>query len=213
MSLVMALPFAAYLMGSLPISLWVGKRWGGRDLRKVGSGNLGATNVLRVAGRVPALLAFGGDAAKGALPVLVGEVLSAPRATLALCVLTAVLGHMFSPWLGFRGGKGVATAFGGFLVLAPMATGFSLLVFILLVYRYRYVSLGSICAVLAFPLIWLLLARFGDQPSPGEAPLAVAVAIGFLVLWRHADNIRRLRGGDEARIGNSVAERTPEVRP
>ena len=207
------LPVAAFLFGSMPISLWVGRRWGGRDLRNVGSGNLGATNVLRVAGRGPALLAFGGDAAKGAIPVLLGQVLSASEAHLALSVLTAVLGHIFSPWLGFRGGKGVATAFGGFLLLAPIVAGCALVVFVLLVYRYRYVSLGSICSVLAFPLIWLLLARLGRQEPPGQIALAVAVAIGLLVLWRHADNIRRLRGGCEARIGNSMVETSSEVRP
>ena len=210
------LPLAAYLIGSLPVSLWVGRRWGRRDLRTAGSGNLGATNVLRVAGRGPALLAFLGDAAKGAVAVLLGRELAAPEGYLALAVLSAVLGHMFSPWVRFRGGKGVATAFGGFLLLAPAVAGCALLVFVALVVRYRYVSLGSICSVLAFPLIWLLLARFGDHPPPGEVTLGAAVAIGFLVLWRHAGNIRRLRGGSEAQIGGSVggsaAESSTEAR-
>lgn len=204
------LPLAAYLIGSLPVSLWVGRRWGGRDLRTTGSGNLGATNVLRVAGRGPALLAFAGDAAKGAMPVLLGQQLGASEGYLALAVLAAVLGHMFSPWVRFRGGKGVATAFGGFLLLAPVVAGCALLIFVGLVTVYRYVSLGSICAVLAFPLIWLLLARFGSHEPPGEVTLAAAVATGFLVLWRHAANIRRLIGGSEAQIGRSVGRSAAE---
>lgn len=207
------LPALGFLLGSLPISLWVGRRWAARDLRAVGSGNVGATNVLRVAGRGPALLAFAGDAAKGAAPVLLGRALGVDEGQAAVAVLGAVLGHMFSPWIGFRGGKGVATAFGGFLPLAPAVTVCALMVFVALVYRFRYVSLGSICAVVSFPLLWLLIARFGGPPPAGEVGLSVAAAIGFLVVWRHADNIRRLRGGREARLGGPIVESPPEARP
>lgn len=206
-----ALPLMAYLMGSLPVSLWVGRLASGRDLRRVGSGNPGATNVLRVAGRMPALVAFAGDSAKGAFPVLLGQALSMGEGYLAVSAMTAVLGHMFSPLLRFRGGKGVATAFGGFLVLAPFVAACALAVFVILVGWQRYVSLGSICAVLSFPLIWLVLSLVGWLRPPSTAAFAASLAVGLLVLWRHADNIRRLRGGCETRIGQGVVEEKSEV--
>ena len=208
----MALPVVAYLLGALPVSLWVARGWSGRDLRRVGSGNTGATNVLRTAGWFPAVLAFLGDAAKGALPVLLGEYLAVSERILAATALAAVLGHVFSPLLRFRGGKGVATALGGFSVLAPLVALCVVGLFIVLVWTTRYVSVGSICAVLSFPLIWLGLSFWGWEQPPTIALLAATSAVGALVLWRHADNLRRLWQGSETRVGARLAGGQREMR-
>src|SRR5579864_6913698 len=139
---LMAIPVAAYLLGSIPFGLLFTRLFGGGDVRKSGSGNIGATNVARVAGPLPGILTLVFDAAKGAAAVwLAGRFSSDSAAWMAIAALAALAGHCFPAWLNFHGGKGVATAAGVFLVLCPLAFLGSLLVFILVVAFWRYVSL------------------------------------------------------------------------
>ena len=132
----------AYLLGAIPFGYLIVKERAGVDVRSVGSGNVGATNVLRVAGKLPGIGVLVMDMAKGCFPVLVGRLLGMAPEILAAAAVAAVLGHVFPVFLGFRGGKGVATAMGAFLALAPIATMTSVVTFILLVVWKRYVSLS-----------------------------------------------------------------------
>jgi acyl phosphate:glycerol-3-phosphate acyltransferase len=193
-------PILAYLLGSMPFGLMLARIFAGADLRRLGSGNIGATNVRRVAGNRPGLAVLLLDAGKGALPALMALSLVDPAGTLGaayagLVALCAFAGHLFPVYLKFRtGGKGVATAAGAFLVLAPAALGLSLLVFVLLVCLTDRVSVGSLAAAGFLPLAVHLTAR--------PLPLTVcAVIAGALIVWRHQANIRRLLTGREPRAG------------
>lgn len=194
----------AYLLGAIPFGYLIVKERAGVDVRSVGSGNVGATNVLRVAGKLPAIGVLTMDMAKGCFPVLIGRVLGVSPEILAATALAAVLGHIFPVFLGFRGGKGVATALGAFLALAPIATVTSAVTFILLVTWKRYVSLGSVVAVGSFPFWAYLFGRLGWMTIPwlpvGVAGLATAV----VVLMRHRANLERIRAGTESRLGESL---------
>jgi glycerol-3-phosphate acyltransferase PlsY len=190
---------ASFLLGSIPFGVIVG-RLRGVDVRKEGSGNIGATNVARTVGKGLGVLVLLMDALKGALPLLVPrfwpEVLASSPLGAYLPValgVAAVLGHCFPPWLRFRGGKGVATALGVLLVTDPLATAIAFAVFALVYGVWRYVSLGSLVAALAFPLVLWLLGR-------GLPAVVLAVAVALIVLSRHGDNLRRLRGGKEHRM-------------
>ncbi len=180
----------AYLLGSVPFGV-IFARAKGIDIQRVGSGNIGATNVARQLGKKLGALVLLLDAAKGALPVAAALWL-APGAWVApACALAAVVGHCFPPWLRFHGGKGVATALGVFAVLDPPALGVALLVFALVYAACRIVSAGSLAAALAFPLAaWWLGA--------GRYELAAAVAVTLLIIARHRDNLARLRRGAES---------------
>ncbi len=186
-----------FALGSIPFSLVMGRIFGGVDIRKTGSGNVGATNVARTAGWGPGLLALLLDAAKGAVAVLVARWCcpGAPAADLVAGGM-AVLGHLFSPFLRFRGGKGVATGAGVFLVLAPGAFLAAVLVFAVTVALSRYVSLASVGAAIAMPVASLLLGLRG-----GITLLALVVAIA--VVARHRGNLARLLAGKERRLGRS----------
>ncbi len=189
----------AYLLGSIPFSFLVARLFGVRDVRAVGSGNVGATNVMRSAGRTAGILAFLLDASKGALAAVAVLQLEGRGSPLApLAGAAAVLGHMYPVWLGFRGGKGVATGAGAFLPLAPAATGIGLLAFALTLGLSRYVSLASIVGALA-----LAAAAFLSQRSPVTAGTALAIAL--FVVWKHRGNLRRLRAGTENRLGGRRA--------
>lgn len=187
---------AAYGLGSIPFSYLVARRKG-VDVRTVGSGNVGATNVMRSAGRTAGLLAFALDFAKGAaatalaLRVIGGATLPAAAAVLA------VVGHMYPVWLGFRGGKGVATGAGAFLPLAPAATVAALVVFAVTLALARYVSLASIVGTVSLPVAACLTAR------PHPIPLAAA-GLSALVIWKHRENLRRLLNGTERRVGSAA---------
>ncbi|MFH0809578.1 MAG: glycerol-3-phosphate 1-O-acyltransferase PlsY [Pseudomonadota bacterium] len=190
---------AAYLIGSIPSGLIVAG-FGGRgiDPRQCGSGNIGATNVARVLGRRAGLITLAGDVLKGALPPLVGGWLAAGAAGqpyyMAAAGAGAVLGHVCPVFLRFKGGKGVATAAGVFLVVAPLALLGAAGVFALLVWRWRYVSLGSVGAALALPV--------GVWAATRSLPFSVlATLIGLLVVSRHHANLARLREGTEHRVG------------
>ncbi len=193
----------SYLSGSVP-SAYLAGRWSGVDLRAHGSGNLGATNVLRMLGPRVGAAVFAADAAKGALPVhLLPALTGATGLELSViqiaCGVAAILGHARPMFLGFRrGGKGVATAFGVFLALAPIETTLALSVFAVVVYTSGYVSLASISGATALPV--LLGASFGlRSPLPHVGILAL-----LFVLWTHRANIARLRSGAEYRFDRSA---------
>jgi glycerol-3-phosphate acyltransferase PlsY len=188
---------ASYLIGAIPVGLLVARAAGGFDIRGKGSGNIGATNVLRTLGPVPAALTLLGDVVKGYLAVRVAEVLGPEPAWGAAGALLAVVGNCWPIFLRFRGGKGMATALGAFLALAPKAVLPAAVVFIAIVAISRYVSLASIAAVLVFAVGVFALGY--PRASTGAAALAALV-----ILWRHRENIRRLANGKENRLGGRL---------
>jgi len=194
---------AAYLLGSIPSGYLLVRFILKQDIRTLGSGNIGATNVLRSGAKGLGAATFVFDLVKGALAVLVGARLAGfgfPPIPIhnaeALAALCAVLGHMFPVWLGLRGGKGVATAFGAFLVMAPAAAGGALVVFVLVFALGRYVSLASIVAAAAFPLFAYLTAPWART----YLIMAIIGIVSGLVLVKHQQNIVRLMAGTEYRF-------------
>jgi glycerol-3-phosphate acyltransferase PlsY len=186
----------AYALGSIPWSFLVARLWGVADVRAVGSGNVGATNVMRSAGRLPGLLALLLDAGKGALAVALAQRLDDGPAVLpALAAAGAVLGHVYPIFLGFRGGKGVATGAGAFLAVAPFPSLLALVVFAVVLATTRYVSLGSMAGALAIPAALYAL----DAPSP---LCRVGVLLALLIVFRHQENVARLLRGSERRLGS-----------
>ncbi|MDZ7779720.1 MAG: glycerol-3-phosphate 1-O-acyltransferase PlsY [Gemmatimonadota bacterium] len=187
----------SYVVGAIPTSFWVGKLFHGIDLRLEGSGNLGATNVYRVLGwrsAVPVVLL---DVAKGWIPVgvLAGVAGASFGWTLAFGA-AAILGHVFSFWVGFKGGKGVATSGGVFLGLAPWAVLGAFVIWCALTVSTGYVSLGSIASAVALPVLIALTPHRG-----GWALTVFAVVLGAFVVWAHRANVVRLLRGEENRIG------------
>lgn len=190
----------AYLIGAIPVGLLVARAFGIADLRSRGSGNIGATNVLRTAGRGAFLLTLAGDAAKGCLAVVAGQAVGGgtPMAA-AVAAVAAVAGNCWSVYLLFRGGKGMATGLGAFLWLVPLATLVAAIVWLVVAMTSRYASLASLTAALAVPLAALALGRY-----PMESVIAAGVATAIIV-YRHRDNIGRLRSGTERRLGERRA--------
>jgi glycerol-3-phosphate acyltransferase PlsY len=183
----------AYLCGSLPVGVWVG-RWAGVDVRHAGSGNIGATNVARTAGRRAGLLTLVGDVAKGALPAVLARLLFVDARSLALVGLAAVCGHLFSIFLRFSGGKGVATAFGVFVVLTPVAAVLSAVVFTAVAISTRYVSLASMLGALSLPIAAVAC-------SDPTSLCIVAALVSTIIILRHRDNLARLFRGVEPQFG------------
>jgi glycerol-3-phosphate acyltransferase PlsY len=183
-----------YGVGSLPLGYLVANRAKGVDLRRVGSGNVGAANVYRTAGLALALIVVLVDVAKGASSVFFAARLTTGAADPIAAGVAAIIGHVYPVWLRFHGGKGVATACGVFWMLAPLATAVSATVFVIVVWLTRYVSLGSIVATLALPP----LAWFTDKSIPVVIGAAVAAA---LIVQRHHANLARLQRGSERRLG------------
>ena len=197
MGLEVGLAIAAYLLGAIPFGLLIARGGAGVDLRRVGSGNIGATNVLRAVGKRAAALTLALDLAKGALAVALARALGASALGLALVAVAAVLGHVFPVFLGFRGGKGVATTLGVVLAAMP-AVGLLLLgIWLGVAVGSRYSSLAALTAVTALPVLaWLV---------DGRAPLTLAGgALAVLVVARHRENIARLWRGTEGKIGQRV---------
>lgn len=182
----------AYLLGSVPTGLLLGKLYG-IDVRTAGSGNIGATNLYRTVGRKVGILTLAGDCLKGLLPVLLAWKLGMDEPLQAWIGLAAFCGHVFSVFLLFKGGKGVATALGVYLALAPLAVLIALAVFILLVAVWRYISLGSITAAAVMPVIIL------SRPHSTELLIATAV-ISAIVIVKHHANISRLLAGTESKF-------------
>jgi glycerol-3-phosphate acyltransferase PlsY len=195
----------AYFLGAMPWSVWIARWTRGIDVRRVGSGNPGATNVLRAAGRGPGMLALAADVAKGAAAVLLARWLAPSPAWLGWVALAAVCGHVFSVFLGFRGGKGVATAAGALGALSAPALGVALVVFVAVVGLTRYVSLGSMLAALTFPPALWLLERDAPDARTRVALLVSSSLIALLVLIRHRANLERLIAGCENRLGQPRA--------
>jgi glycerol-3-phosphate acyltransferase PlsY len=199
-----AIAVAAYLLGSIPVGYLLVRIFRRQDIRTVGSGNIGATNVLRFGGKGLGAATFLLDVLKGCAAVWLGALLGAwlmPAVPLrdaeALAALFAVLGHMFTCWLHFHGGKGVATAFGVFLVASPWAALSAIGVFAVVFALSRYVSVGSVIAAFSFPVFaWFF------PPGPHPAIFyAVEWVIALLIVVKHHTNIRRLINGTEARFG------------
>lgn len=183
---------AAYLLGSIPTGLLLGKAYG-IDVRKEGSGNIGATNLYRTVGRKVGVITLIGDCLKGLIPVLVARACGLDAEQVAWVALAAFCGHVFSVFLRFKGGKGVATALGVFLALSPLAVAIAVGVFAVLVLKWRYVSLGSISAAAVMPLAVSLLGG-------NRAMLLVTALIAITVIIKHYENIKRLVAGTESRF-------------
>jgi len=184
---------AAYLLGSIPFGYLIVRGKGGGDIRQTGSGGTGATNVSRRAGKAAGVLTLLLDAAKGCVAVLIAKAFSGDDWVIAAAAIAALVGHIFPVWLGFRGGKGVATGVGIFLVLAPVALLCAGVVFVAIVVLTRYVSLGSMTAAVLIPvLVWL--------QSDSQSLLVAAVAGAMLIVFAHRGNIQRLASGTESRI-------------
>ena len=183
-----------YLLGSIP-SGWLAGRWlKGIDLRELGSGSTGATNVLRQVGKGPALVVFLTDVGKGAAAVLIARALGLDDWIQVLAGLTALAGHIWPVWLNFKGGKAVATGFGMFLGLAWPVGLASFGVFLLTLWLFRIVSLSSVLAAVSLPLLMICFSGIGSYI------LIALVAMG-LVLWRHRSNLARILEGSEPKVG------------
>lgn len=193
-ALLVAALIAAYLIGAIPCGVILTRLSGAGDIRAAGSGNIGATNVYRVAGKKLGVLTLIGDALKGALPVLVAKFgLNFPDGAIAAVAAAAFIGHCYPVYLGFKGGKGVATALGIYLVLSPPAVLAAFVLFAGILWKWRYVSLGSIAAAAALPFLVLFINR--SHPL-----LAASLFISIIVILRHTSNIRRLLDGSESRF-------------
>lgn len=201
---------ASYLLGSIPVGYLLVRLFRNQDIRSVGSGNIGATNVLRSGGKGLGAATFILDATKGAAAVALAaniapHIAIAPRNTEALAAVVAVLGHMFPIWLRFKGGKGVATGFGVFLVAAPWAALAAITVFTIVLLLTRYVSLASILGAGSFPVFAYFLVH-GDKPA---FFIAAQFIVASLIILKHHANIRRLLTGTENRFGSRTQERKP----
>jgi len=183
------LVIAAYLLGSVPTGLLLGKAFG-VDIRTTGSGNIGATNVYRTLGRNVGVMTLACDCLKGLIPVLAARCFGLPDIWVAAAGFAAFFGHVYTVFLGFKGGKGVATALGVFLGISPLAVLVAVGVFAIVIGQWRYVSLASISAAAAMPLIVAFIDR---------RPLIIIMTllIAALVIWNHRENLGRLKAGTE----------------
>jgi acyl phosphate:glycerol-3-phosphate acyltransferase len=203
---ILVFVFVGYFLGSIPFGIILARIFGGKDVREHGSGNIGAANVSRVVGPLAGILTLILDTAKGAGAVwLAGEFTEHNASAMILAGLGALLGHCFPVWLKFKGGKGVATALGVFLGLCPMAALAALVVFVLVVAFWRYVSLGSLSAAAAMPLLVYFLWAPGHAP-----PLVITLGTLFaaaLVFYKHDANLQRLVDGTEPKYSVGKTKR------
>ena len=183
-----------YLIAAVPTGIVLARVMGYEDVRDKGSGNIGATNVYRVAGKLAGVLTLAGDILKGFLPLLACKTWLAPTsAQLGIACAMAIVGHCYPVYLKFRGGKGIATALGIFLVMSPIAVLGAAIVFGITVVTTRFISLGSVLAAMSAPLLVLML----NQPQP---IFLATLFIAALIVWRHRSNIKRLMDGSEDRF-------------
>ena len=194
----------AYLIGSIPFGYLIVRKKAGADVRETGSGGTGATNVSRRAGKAAGVFTLILDALKGSIAVLVARIIVGPSVNgewiIAVAAIATIIGHIFPVWLGFRGGKGVATGVGVFLILAPIALLCAGVLFVAIVSLTRYVSLGSIIAAATIPLFVWLQSVF-VEPVADLRPLLTAAIVGaLLILFAHRGNIGRLARGTESQI-------------
>ena len=201
------LGLGTYLLGSIPFGYLIGRVRAGVDVRALGSGNVGATNVMRTVGKLPALFVLFLDLAKGALPVWIAIGMHAPPAALGGVALAAVLGHVFSVFLGFRGGKGVATAIGAFLPIVPIPTLATVTVFLVVLWWKRYVSLASVMAVASFPAALILFNQAGWLAATPTPIVLSATIAALVIIVRHLENIQRLLSGEESRLEDPMEVR------
>jgi glycerol-3-phosphate acyltransferase PlsY len=215
----LAIVVSAYLFGSIPTGYLLMRFFRKQDIRTVGSGNIGATNVLRSGAKGLGAATFLIDALKGVVAVLVGERIAAaaiphihPHEAAALAALCAVLGHMFPIWLGLRGGKGVATAFGVFVVVAPKPALCCLALFVLVFAISRFVSLASILGAAAFPVFAWLLEPW-TRWSQSYVVFVILCLVSALIVIKHRQNIQRLLAGTEYRFGTKKPDSTGRSDP
>jgi len=189
-----------YIIGAIPFSLIIGRVTRGIDIRLVGSGNVGATNVLRTCGILPGVIALFLDSAKGFVPVFMAGRLTGGQLTPTIVDLIMVgaaagvlIGHVWPVFIRFKGGKGVAVSFGAFLALAPFPTLLSLSIFILVVAITRYVSIGSMIAAVSFPIFSYILGM-------SKIVFAMSIVGAFIIIIRHRPNIAKLLSGKESRV-------------
>lgn len=200
---------ASYLLGATPFGYLAG-RLKGVDVRTMGSGNIGATNVFRVIGKPTGIAVFVLDFLKGFVPVVLGQRLVEegvlPEWIAVLLALATILGHNYTFWLGFRGGKGIATSAGAIVALLPLAVGIAAVVWIVLALTTRYVAVASLGAALAIPLVVLVVGlRGGSMDVP---LLAFSILVAMLAFVRHRANLERLMQGSEHRIGGKGEVKT-----
>jgi acyl phosphate:glycerol-3-phosphate acyltransferase len=186
---------AAYLVGSIPVGVILSKLKG-KDPRKVGSGNIGATNVMRTAGKALGIITLLGDIVKGYVPTLLALHSGLPALLVAAVGFATFAGHLFPVFLGFKGGKGVATALGVYLALSPFAILISFIVFVLVLAKWRYVSAGSLAGTLSIPFALYLL-------KADSLYVYLSLIIGALIVLKHGGNIKRIAAGTEHRLGSS----------
>ena len=200
-----AVLIGSYLLGSLPFGYLAGQL-AGIDIRKVGSGNVGATNVVRVLGKRYGYPVFALDFLKGFGAVMISKLMAPGRAPEwnlpeifgILAAMSSVLGHLYPPWLKFKGGKGVATSAGALLALTPVATLIGIAIWILVFWLTRYVSLASVTAAVILPIVILAI---GSHDRHNEKPLVYSSAcVAAVVIWRHRSNLLRLMRGTEPRF-------------
>ncbi|MBC7328157.1 glycerol-3-phosphate 1-O-acyltransferase PlsY [bacterium] len=187
----------SFLYGSIPFGFLICKYRLGVDIRKMGSGNIGTTNVMRIAGPITGLIVLILDASKGVIPVLIAKSLAFSPTWVVIVGLLAVCGHIFSPFLRFKGGRGVATGLGLVIGIAPQIALILLLIWGVVVLFTRYVSIASLTSAFAFPI----LMAFTHQPLPY---LLISLIISVLVIIRHKPNIERLLAGKEHKLGEKV---------
>jgi len=193
------LPLAAYLLGSIPFGLLIVKATAGTDIREKGSGNIGAANVARNAGPVAGALTLFFDAAKGYLAVwLAGYFTHGSVRWMAVAAVAAVIGHAFPVWLGFRGGKGVATGLGVFLPICWQAVAAGIVLWLLVVVFWRYSSLGSIVAATAMPVFVYFL--YAPPHAPPDIVTVSTTLVAVLIIIKHRSNIERLIAGEENKL-------------
>ena len=211
------LPLLGFLLGSIPFGLLMGK-FKGIDIRDHGSGNIGATNVFRTLGKPSGITCLLLDFAKGLVPVLIAKNMVQPmmadqqftaQSIEVLTALAAIMGHNYSPWIGFKGGKGIATTAGAITALMPFGLVLLILVWAIFTFTTKYVSVGSIAAAASLPILVITGSAYHGKLANGtwNKPLFIfSLIAAILAIWKHRANIARLKAGTENRIGQKKKE-------